>query len=100
MFPITTSDVAYFFTSERLAYACTRENRHYLVDYTLDELEKSLEPRSFFRANRQFIVEYNSVNRLNHYFNGKLKVALTPTPKEEVVISRDKAAEFKNWLGE
>ncbi|WP_247235069.1 LytTR family DNA-binding domain-containing protein [Telluribacter sp. SYSU D00476] len=99
MFPITTSEVAYFFTKERLVYACTRENRQYLVDFTMDELEKSLDSRHFFRANRQFIVEFKAVNRLNPYFNGKLKVALSPAPDEEVIISRDKATEFRSWLG-
>jgi two-component system LytT family response regulator len=100
MFSLTTDEVAYFFTKEKLNYVCTKNNRQFLIDFTLDELEKSLNPQHFFRANRQFIVEYRSVDKASLYFNSKLKVVLRPESEEEVIISRDKAAEFRHWLGE
>jgi len=100
LFSITTSEVAYFCTREKLNYVRARDGRQYLVDYSLDELEKSLDPRQFFRANRQFIAGFGAVERVSLYFNGKLKVMLNPVPEEDVVISRDKAAEFRQWLGE
>ncbi len=100
LFSITTADVAYFCTREKLNYVRARDGRQYLVDYSLDELEKSLDPRQFFRANRQFIAGFGAVERVSLYFNGKLKVILNPVPEEDVVVSRDKAAEFRQWLGE
>jgi two-component system LytT family response regulator len=100
MFPVTISEVAYFFTKDKLNYVCTKSGKQYLVDYSLDELEKSLNPKNFFRANRQYIIEFNAVTRLHHYFNSKLKVELTPKPAEDVLISREKAAEIRLWLGE
>jgi two-component system LytT family response regulator len=100
LFSITTAEVAYFCTREKLNYVRVRDGRQYLVDYSLDELEKSLDPRQFFRANRQFIAGFGAVERVSLYFNGKLKVILNPVPEEDVVISRDKAAEFRQWLGE
>ncbi|WP_224995753.1 LytTR family DNA-binding domain-containing protein [Cesiribacter sp. SM1] len=100
MLPLTTTEAAYFFTRDKLNYVRTRSNQQYLLDYTLDELEKSLNPKNFFRANRQYIIEFSSVVRVHQYFNSKLKVELTPKPEEDVVISREKAADFRHWLGE
>lgn len=100
MIPMAIGELAYFFTRDRLVYACTRDNRHYLVDYTLDELEKSLDPKQYFRANRQFLVSFTCISLVNHYFNSKLKVALQPAAGEELIISREKSAEFRQWLGE
>jgi two-component system LytT family response regulator len=99
MFSLTTDEVAYFGTREKLNYVRSRDGRQYLVDYSLDELEKSLDPAHFFRANRQFIVGFRAVARVSLYFNGKLKVMLNPVSEEDMVISRDRADEFRQWLG-
>jgi two-component system LytT family response regulator len=59
-----------------------------------------LDPQRFFRLNRQIIAELRAVERVHLYFNGKLKVTLQPAFDEEVLVSREKAADFKRWLGE
>jgi two-component system LytT family response regulator len=100
MFPIATTDVACFFTKDKLNYVRTKSDKQYLIDYTLDELEKSLNPKNFFRANRQYIIEFHAVTRVHHYFQSKLKVEITPKPEEDIIISREKAAELRVWLGE
>jgi two-component system LytT family response regulator len=99
MFPITTREVAYFFTKDKLNYVRTRSNQQYLVDYTLDELEKSLDVKNFFRANRQYLIEFDAVARVHQYFHSKLKVELSPKPEEDVVISREKAADLRSGWG-
>jgi two-component system, LytTR family, response regulator LytT len=78
----------------------TRSGQRYIVDYTLDELEQTLDTRQFYRANRQFIVHVKAVESVHPYFNSKLKIHLKPNTEEEVLISREKATEFKQWLGE
>ncbi|EMR01248.1 LytR/AlgR family response regulator transcription factor [Cesiribacter andamanensis] len=100
MFPILTADIAYFFTRDKLTQLRTSDNRQYLLDYTLEELERSLNPKQFYRANRQYIVALGAVQRLHLYFNSKLKLELRPAPEEEVLVSREKALDFRNWLGE
>jgi two-component system response regulator LytT len=82
MFPVAITEVAYFFTKDKQNYVCTKANKQYLVDYTLEELEKSLDPKFFFRANRQYIIEFNAVTRVHQYFQSKQKVELTPKPEE------------------
>jgi two-component system LytT family response regulator len=100
MFPIATAEIAYFFTKDKQNYLCTKSNKQYLIDYTLEELEKSLDHKHFFRANRQYIIEFSAVARVHQYFQSKLKVELTPKPEEEVIISREKVGELRLWLGE
>ncbi|MDQ4139736.1 MAG: LytTR family DNA-binding domain-containing protein [Bacteroidota bacterium] len=100
MIPVTSTDVAYFFTREKLNFLLTKDNRRYQIDFTMEELEKTLNPKDFFRANRQFIVNYTAVAKVNQDYNAKLKLNLTPPPTEEVIISREKAMEFRQWLGE
>ena len=69
------------------------------MDYTLDELEGQLDPSVFFRLNRQFIAHVKSIESVHPYFNSKLKIHLKPAIEEDVLVSREKAADFKEWLG-
>ncbi|HKG69530.1 MAG TPA: LytTR family DNA-binding domain-containing protein, partial [Segetibacter sp.] len=98
--PIDVNDIAYFFTKNSINYIQTKDNKKFLVDYTLDEIESSLQPKTFFRANRQIILSVSSVITVHAWFNGKLKVDVKPATDEGVVVSREKANEFKLWLGE
>jgi two-component system response regulator LytT len=98
--PIEIEEIAYFYSQERLSFVKTWDERSYVVDYTLDELECLLNPKHFFRANRQVILCAKSVDKVHLHFNSRLKLDLKPFATEEVFISRDKAGEFRNWMGE
>ncbi|MES2778429.1 MAG: LytTR family DNA-binding domain-containing protein [Bacteroidota bacterium] len=95
---IPVDQIAYFHASDKLVYVYTEHGQKHIIDHTLDELMKVLEPAIFFQLNRQFVANIKSVQSVHTYFNGKLKVELKPGISEEVVVSRDKAGEFKNWL--
>ncbi len=96
---ISDTDIAYFLAEEKLCYIVTKLQHKYVVDYTLDELENILEPKKFFRLNRHLIASLASIVTASNYFNGKLKIELKPTPNNEVTVSRERASEFKTWLG-
>ena len=96
---IETSEIAYFFADGRLCYFKTWNRMKYVVDYTMDELEGMLDEQQFFRANRGFILSIRTVRQIYPYFNGKLKLELEPDPQQEVLVSRDKANSFKEWMG-
>ncbi|GAB3261425.1 LytTR family DNA-binding domain-containing protein [Larkinella harenae] len=100
LFSLGIDDVAYFFTRNKLSFLKTRDGHDWMVDYSMDELSAMLDPQRFFRLNRQVIAELRSIDKVNLYFNGKLKVGLRPVSDEETVVSREKAGEFKIWLGE
>ncbi len=77
----------------------THDNQKFILDYTLDELERSLQPADFFRANRQCIISQRCVVAIHPWFNQQLKVDIIPAPTAQLVISREKSHEFKKWMG-
>lgn len=97
---VLTNDIAYFYTKDRLQFIKTIRGEDHIIDKRLDEIETETDPRFFFRVNRQFILSYNSIQKVHAWFSGKLKVGVQPDAYEEIIISRLKAAEFKKWLGE
>jgi DNA-binding LytR/AlgR family response regulator len=100
LFSVDIADVAYFFTRTKMSFIKTSDGRELLVDYTLDELDTLIDPRRFFRLNRQIIAQLPAIDKVHLYFNNKLKIQLRPAFDEDVFVSREKAGEFKLWLGE
>lgn len=98
--PISVLDVAYFYSEDGLSFMKTKDNARFIVNETLDQLELCLDPKYFFRANRQFIVCADSVLSIENYFNQKLIVKLTPSPHTDVLVSKTKASKFKEWMGQ
>jgi len=97
--PVEVEAIAYFYVYDRAVLLKTVDNKKYVIDYTMDELEQVLEPKQFFRANRSFIVAIKSVLQLQDYFNSRLILTLQPSIDTPVIISRDKVNEFKRWIG-
>lgn len=68
------------------------------IPQTMEELEQELDPGIFFRANRQFFIRAESIKSISNYFNAKLKIILKADPEKEVIVSREKAPFFKQWM--
>ncbi|MGN6268019.1 MAG: LytR/AlgR family response regulator transcription factor [Ginsengibacter sp.] len=100
MVSIDISEVAYFYSENKCTFMRTNQNQKYIIDLTLDELEKELAPQQFFRANRQYILSGKSIVSIHSWFNQKLKAEVNPPTEEHIIISRDKANAFKAWMGE
>ena len=96
---VEACQIAYFQTKNGIVYLVTNEGKKYLMDLTLDDLCKQLEPEKFFRANRQFIISYASIKEVSRYHKGKLEVKIDPVPSENVLVSTEKATSFKEWFG-
>ncbi len=77
----------------------TQNRQKAIVEYTLDELETMLDPRYFFRTNRQYILSHDSARAIHPRFNSKLKVELSQPADDDIIISREKSAAFKQWMG-
>ncbi len=98
LLPISQDEIAYFITANEMVCLVTKENKQFLVDYTLEDLEKLLHPQYFFRLNRQLIAHINSIDAIHLHLNGKLKLQLKPMVNIEVFVSREKVSNFKNWV--
>ena len=95
---LLVEDVAYFFSENKITYAQTFKNGSRVVDYSLDRLGEELDPGIFFRATRQILLCGRAVNKIENYFQGKVAVSLIPEFKEQVLVSKEKAESFKQWL--
>ncbi len=97
---IEVEDIAWFMAEGKLCFFRTWDNQRFLLDYTLEELADMLDPDTFFRANRSILLHAKAVKTIHPHFNGKLLLELAPAPgQEEVLVSKEKAMEFKRWMG-
>ncbi|MCG8308317.1 MAG: LytTR family transcriptional regulator DNA-binding domain-containing protein [Cytophagales bacterium] len=96
----TVDDISYIYAEGKMAYIMTRPtNRKYIIEYTLDELEKTLlDPVNFYRINRKFIVNIDAIEEARQYVNSRLKLILNPATDFDMVVSREKVHDFKRWL--
>lgn len=95
---IGIADVAFFQYSESMCYVVTTDGKKYPVDYTMDQLEGLVNPLEFFRINRQYFVSLGSIAEIHSYFNSRLLLKLNPDQPSEVIVSRDRVADFKYWM--
>ena len=95
---VEASEVAWFSFEDKLTFLYTTKQKRYMLDHTLDELEKLIDPYLFFRLNRQCITSFSAIKSVHNYFNGKLKVYLTTEVENGIVVSKEKAHSLKLWL--
>lgn len=91
-------EIAYILLDTGITYIYTFDNRQYNSNNSLDEVMKWLDPTIFYRANRQFIININSISSILLYGKNQLKLIIKPDPKIDIIISKNKVAEFKSWL--
>ncbi|SMB97960.1 two component transcriptional regulator, LytTR family [Hymenobacter roseosalivarius DSM 11622] len=95
---VATEQIAYFFSLEKATLLQTRENRRFVVDYTLEQLETLLDPRQFFRLNRTYLAQASAIQDIIHYTNSRLQTVLQHCPEGPVLVSRERVPAFKAWL--
>jgi len=95
---VEVPDIAYFYTENKANFIMTKDNKRYLADNTLDQLESMLDPKLFFRINRQFIVSYPSIAEMFTYSKARVLLKLNPPTKLDTIVSTERSAAFKSWL--
>lgn len=95
---VSINNVAYFFGQDKYVYLITKANERYIVDGTLTQLEELVDPLDFFRINRQFLINFDSISEMFAYSRGRVKIELNPTCKEDTIVSIDRSGSFKKWL--
>lgn len=95
---IQTHDIACFYIRDEITTLVTVNSEEYAISQSLEELYKVLNPKQFFRINRQYLISYSAVKEVEHYFARKLLVKLNISTAEQLIIGKDKATLFLNWL--
>jgi two-component system, LytTR family, response regulator LytT len=99
LIPINISQILMFRAEDKSVFINTISAKSILIKETLEELSKSLNPDVFFRVNRSYLINRSAIINASLHFNGKLKLTIKDHENEEVMVSRDKANEFKEWYG-
>ena len=95
---IHIDEVECFYSEHKSTYIHTKENRNYLLDNSLEHWQEQLDPENFFRVNRTFIVHINAIKDIVAYSNSRLKLVLHSYNETEIVVSRERVKDFKNWI--
>ncbi len=94
-----TEEAAYFFADGKAAYLISqKDNRKNIIDHTLEELERLLDPKQFFRISRKFIVNVEAIAEIKGLISTRLEVKLHQPCEHDLSVSRDRVADFKKWL--
>lgn len=97
-YSISINDIQCFFIQERSTFIKTIHGKKYDIDYSLDKLQTMIDPADFFRINRNYIININSIQEIFSYSSNRLAVKLKMMDHLDMVVSRDKVTEFKEWL--
>jgi len=97
---VSIDEVAYFYSENSLTFLISKDKQRYIIDHSLEELEQQLDPTLFHRINRKQIICIQAIQSISRYFNGRLKIDCKPECKDDMIVSRERVASFKEWLNQ
>lgn len=98
LFFIDTEEIAFFKADNKIVHLVCKKGNRYVVDHTMEKLEELLDRKYFFRMNRRYIVSIGAIEQVKPYFNSRLKLQVKgATQQDEMIISRERITEFKQW---
>lgn len=96
MIPI--DEIECFYSENKGTYVHTTEGRNYLLETSLEHLEDELSPELFYRVSRKFYININAIKDIVSYTNSRLQIKLNNFNEQEIIVSRERVKDFKNWL--
>ena len=96
---ILIDEIECFYSENKGTYLHTVDNRDYLLDVSLEQLELELNPESFYRISRKHIIPLQSIKEIQVHTNSRLKIILPTYKADEVIVAREKVQDFKSWIG-
>lgn len=96
---IPAEDIAYFYAADKIVCLVDRKHQRFVLDQSLSELEKQLDPDDFYRVNRKYLLHRVSILRAKAYSKSKLLLDVHPPVTEEIIISQEFVSRFKAWFG-
>lgn len=98
LLPVATEDISYIYVENTITYIVRKDGKRSTSSESLDLIYSYLDEKSFFRANRQIIVAISAIETITKFGNSKLKIQVNPTSEIDIIIGKNKAASFKQWL--
>ena len=91
-------NISYCSSENKTTFARSFDGGRFPMDFNLDSLEQMLDPRDFFRINRQFLISLKAIDEMKMFTKARVIVKLNPPVKEPPIVSSERAADFKLWL--
>lgn len=98
LMPVSTEDIGYIYVENTITYVVQKDGKRSTTSESLDQIYSYLDEKSFFRANRQIIVAISAIDKIIKFGNSKLKIQVVPASEIDIIIGKNKAAAFKQWL--
>lgn len=98
---IRTLEVAhttFFFSQEKATYLQNVDNKRFIIDYTLEQVQQLIDPEDFYRINRKYLISMRAIKDIVSYSNSRLRIILKGSDEMDAIVSRDKVQDFKRWL--
>lgn len=95
---IKTGEVAYFYATHKLVCMVDSSGQKFIIDQSLADIESQVDPAVFYRVNRKYLVNMSAIKRIKAYPKSKLLLEVSPVVPEEIIISQENAAAFKQWM--
>lgn len=96
---VSVDEIACFFIRERASFIKTKVGKNLDIDYSLDQVQKLVDPTRFFRINRNYIINIDSISDIISYSSSRLKIVLRNFEHlDDLLVSREKTNDFKKWL--
>lgn len=95
---IDVNDIECFYSAFKSSFLTTINNRSFILDDSMETIEKEVDREFFFRVNRQFIINLKAIKEISVYSNSRLKISLNNYKEEEIIVSREKVQAFKEWI--
>jgi two-component system response regulator LytT len=96
--PVDLKEVSCFYTTEKKTRIFLKNGKSYPYSSSLEQIETTLNPADFIRANKQFILSRSSVKNITIWFDSRLLITLDIEPPERIYVSKNRAAQFKAWI--
>lgn len=95
---IEVNTIRYFYSQDKTTFCVTEENRNFILDYTLEQLEEMVDPAEFYRINRKYLVRSGAIQDIISYTNSRLKLVLKGCQDSDIIVARERVQDFKMWL--
>jgi DNA-binding LytR/AlgR family response regulator len=97
---IKVEEVAYFYATHKLVCMVDSSGQKFIMDQSLADIETQVDPAAFYRVNRKYLVNMSAIKRIKAYSKSKLLLEVVPLVTEDIIISQENAAAFKQWMGQ
>lgn len=95
---IPVEEIRAFYSLDKATYLFTNEKRSYCIDFALDQLETMLDPDSFIRISRKFVVSLAACANITAWSNSRLKLRIEGLDDQEIIVARERVQDFREWL--